>query len=100
MAPAGLKFALIIFGLLSRFYPQKSNDHYNRDFPIENLGFYAASNIELVPKTDFVLQNFFARSRQCESESRICKQTNGLTFKFACIILLCGDVSMNPGPIR
>ena len=66
MAPAGLKFALIIFGLLSRFYPQQSNDHYNRDFPIENLGFYASSNIELVPKNDFVLQNIFARSRQCE----------------------------------
>ncbi|CAG2205039.1 unnamed protein product [Mytilus edulis] len=103
----GLKIALLIFGFFARLQPEKSNHSDLNEVKADNLGFYACSQTSRENELDFVIQIFcpsqldysqHGRPEKISLEHRKIKSSS--KFCFILTILLCGDIHINPGPIK
>ena len=113
MAPGvyGVYFALLVFGILTRLTPHEVPETITRAVKPENIGYYACTRSTSADSKSYALDKLFNNNiprvntshhgRQIKSTITLqVKVRNKQEYFSILCILLCGDVQLNPGPVK
>ena len=93
---AGLNFALLFLSLTTRFYPPSINVTGKIRCQTEDLGYYASTDIDFLPKNDLILDNLLRKGNGSYDLQN--GEPKGKTVFIFLNILICGDIAANPCP--
>lgn len=98
---AAINFALLFLSITTSLYPPKDIIFKETATRTEDLGFYASTNIQLLPTIDLTLFNLINKGRGLTKyQNDEPKYTKGRTLFTLLNLLTCGDISSNPGPSK
>ena len=92
-----------VFGLISHFRPEEIRQKHNETVNAEDLGYYACRNISSSYFYDFAIQKLcptYPNYQRQHGRPYVKKLQSVQNFYFLLTILLSGDVSTNPGPVK